>query len=238
ARRPAGRLHRPSLARSTGRLGPTIAAIRDADDHAAVSDGAEPDGERRLGIRAHARASGARPGSSPLRSSNSLNSRIMTSIHKPMTSITLPKRSPIALAILAMLWEAPMHPYRMQRLIKERGKDEVINVAQRASLYQTIQRLEREGLISAQQKIRDDRRPERTIYEITERGRAVALDWMRDILSTPAKDYPGFPAAISFLPLLTPDDALRQLELRAKAIEAELARMDEGLKQAAQVPRL
>jgi DNA-binding PadR family transcriptional regulator len=148
------------------------------------------------------------------------------------------RRSPIALAVLAMLYEAPMHPYRMQRLIKERGKDEVINVAQRAGLYQTIQRLEREGLISAQRTIRDDKRPERTVYEITESGRAIALEWMRQILSTPAAEYPEFPAAISFLPLLSPDDALRQFELRAKAIEAELGRIDEGLKQAAHVPRL
>ena len=149
-----------------------------------------------------------------------------------------PKRSPVALAVLAMLYEAPMHPYRMQRLIKERGKDEVINVTQRASLYQTIQRLERDGLISAQQTIRDDRRPERTVYEITASGRALALQWLRQILSTPAAEYPEFPAAISFLPLLTPDDALQQFAARATAIEAELARMDEGLQQAANVPRL
>jgi len=152
--------------------------------------------------------------------------------------MTSTKRSPIALATLAMLYEAPMHPYRMQRLIKERGKDEVINVAQRASLYQTIQRLERDGLISAQRTVRDDKRPERTVYEITERGRAVALEWMRRILSTPAREYPEFPAAISFLALLSPDDALRQLERRAIAIEAELRRIDELLKQVAAVPRL
>ncbi|AYG57765.1 PadR family transcriptional regulator [Rhizobium jaguaris] len=149
-----------------------------------------------------------------------------------------PKRSPIALAILAMLYEAPMHPYRMQRLIKERGKDEVINVTQRASLYQTIQRLDREGLISARQTIRDDKRPERTVYEITERGRAIVVEWMREILSKPGMEYPEFPAAVSFLPLLSPEDALRQLELRAKAIEAELHRTGELLKQAGGLPRL
>jgi DNA-binding PadR family transcriptional regulator len=149
-----------------------------------------------------------------------------------------PKRSSIALAVLAMLFEAPMHPYRMQRLIKERGKDEVINVTQRASLYQTIQRLEREGLITAQQTIRDDKRPERTVYEITASGRTLALEWLRQILSTPAAEYPEFPAAISFLPLLSPQDALRQFEVRAQSIEEKLGRMDEGLKQAAQVPRL
>ena len=149
-----------------------------------------------------------------------------------------PKRSPIALAILAMLFEAPMHPYRMQRLIKERGKDAVINVSQRASLYQTIQRLLREGLIKAQQTVRDDKRPERTIYEITELGRETVLGWMRQILSQPTMEYPEFPAAVSFLPLLSPDDAARQFELRSMAIEAALHRSGELLQQVAHVPRL
>ena len=149
-----------------------------------------------------------------------------------------PKRSPIALAALVMLSEAPMHPYRMQRLIKERGKDEVINVAQRASLYQTIGRLEREGLIASQPVTRDENRPERTVYEITAAGRATALEWMRQVLSQPAREFPEFPAAISFLALLTPKDALHQLQLRVTGIEWEIARIDAILKQAAVVPRL
>ena len=148
------------------------------------------------------------------------------------------KRSPIALAALAMLYEAPMHPYRMQQLIKERGKDEVINVGQRASLYQTIGRLEREGLISAQKVTRDEKRPERTVYELTDAGRAITLHWMREILSTLAPEFPEFPAAISFLPLLTPKDALRQLELRALALQAEIERLDEQCRLASAVPRL
>lgn len=151
----------------------------------------------------------------------------------------LPKRSPIALAILAMLYEAPMHPYRMQRLIKDRGKDEVINVAQRAGLYQTLPRLEREGLIAARQKETEERRPERTVYEITAQGRSTVLAWMRHMLSTPKSEFPEFPAAISFLPLLSPQDALHQLELRAAAIEEELARIDAQLAAVAVVvPRL
>jgi DNA-binding PadR family transcriptional regulator len=148
------------------------------------------------------------------------------------------KRSPIALAALAMLYEAPMHPYRMQQLIKERGKDEVINVGQRASLYQTIGRLEREGLIRARQVTRDENRPERTVYELTDAGRTITLDWMRQILSTPAPEFPEFPAAISFLPLLTPKDALRQLEVRALALQAEAGRIDQQCEQASAVPRL
>jgi DNA-binding PadR family transcriptional regulator len=145
----------------------------------------------------------------------------------------------MALAILAMLYEAPMHPYRMQRLIKDRGKDLVINVAQRASIYQTIQRLEREGLIKAQQTLRDEGRPERTVYEIADRGRDTLFAWMREILSTPASEYPDFPAAISFLALLAPEDALEQFERRAAAIQQAIDAIDEGLRDAVQVvPRL
>jgi len=149
------------------------------------------------------------------------------------------KRSPIALAVLAMLYEAPMHPYRMQRLIKERGKDLVINVAQRASLYQTIQRLERDGLIRARKTQRDEGRPERTIYEIAAEGREILMDWMRNILSTPLAEYPEFPAAVSFLALLTPDDAMRQFERRADAFRSAIAGLDRNLAEAApSVPRL
>ena len=149
------------------------------------------------------------------------------------------KRSPVALAVLAMLYEAPMHPYLMQRLIKERGKDLVINVTQRASLYQTIQRLEREGLIHALQTLRDEGRPERTVYAIADNGRTTLFAWMRQILSAPTLEYPEFPAAVSFMALLPPEDVLEQFEHRAVAIREALAGLDRELGQAAQtVPRL
>ena len=160
----------------------------------------------------------------------------MTSIF--MTMAKTVKRSPIALAILALLYEAPMHPYRMQQLIKERGKDEVINVTQRASLYQTISRLEREGLIASQGLSRDENRPEKTVYELTTAGREIAIDWMRQILSTPSQEFPEFPAAISFVMLLTPKDAMQQLERRATALQAELDRIDGQFKAVSFVPRL
>lgn len=148
------------------------------------------------------------------------------------------KRSPMALAVLTMLFEAPMHPYRMQQLIKERGKDEVINVGQRASLYQTINRLERDGLINARKVTRDENRPERTVYELTETGKQTLLDWMRQILSTPNKEFPEFPAALSFLPVLAPKDAQKQLEKRVVALNAEIKRIDQELSKVSFLPRL
>ena len=138
----------------------------------------------------------------------------------------LPKRSPLALAVLVLLYEAPMHVYRMQQLIKKRGEDEVINVTQPNSLYQTIARLEREGLLVAGSVDHDSKRPERTVYELTDSGRTTLVQWTREMLSVPSREFPEFPAAISVLLVLTPKDALKQLEKRIARLEPEIARLD------------
>src|SRR6476659_7919045 len=133
------------------------------------------------------------------------------------------KRSPLALAVLVLLHESPMHPYRMQRLIKDRGKDQVINVEQRASLYQTINQLLRADLITFWETAREEGFPERTLYRLTDKGHDTAVMWLREMLSTPAQEYPDFPAAISLLPLLTPDDVVQQLALRESKLTDQLA---------------
>src|SRR3954466_3398075 len=124
------------------------------------------------------------------------------------------KRSPLALAVLVLLHESPMHPYRMQRLIKDRGKDLVINVQQRASLYQTINQLLRAELITFWENAREEGFPERTLYRLTDKGHDTAVMWMREMLSTPTQQYPDFPAAVSLIPLLTPEDAIQQMAIR------------------------
>src|SRR5918997_5272181 len=132
------------------------------------------------------------------------------------------RRSPLAMAVLALVTEAPMHAYRMQQLIKERRKDDVINVAQRNSIYQTIDRLHRDGLIVVRETSREENRPERTVYEITEPGRETLREWMHTMLSTPAREFPEFPAALAFLPVLPPEEVLAALRERAATLEARL----------------
>lgn len=136
------------------------------------------------------------------------------------------KRSPIALAVLALLHEGPMHTYRMQRLIKDRGKDQVINVEQRASLYQTINQLLRAGLITLWETARQAGFPERTVYKLTEKGHETAVEWLREMLSTPAQEFPEFPAAVSLLPLLTPEEAIEQMAIRESKLVKQIAAID------------
>ena len=135
-------------------------------------------------------------------------------------------RSPLWMVVLALACEEPMHPYRMQTLIKQRGKDQIANVAQRNSVYQTIDALVRAGLIRVRETAQDENRPERTIYEATERGHEALLAWLRSALSTPMPEYPMFPAALA-----TPDPRLKPelrglLEVRLATLEANLPALE------------
>jgi len=157
-----------------------------------------------------------------------------------MTIVTNIKKSSVALAILCFLIEEPMHPYRMQQLIKEREKDEVINVRHRASIYQTIERLHRDKAIAIQGKKKTEGRPDLTVYEITDLGRQAAYSWIREMISTPAQEFLEFPAAVSFLAFLTPEDVARLFKERAHAFEHSLARLKDQFRKGAslRLPRL
>ncbi|MEV4111689.1 PadR family transcriptional regulator [Nonomuraea sp. NPDC049695] len=154
------------------------------------------------------------------------------------------QRSTLGLAVLSLLREAEyrqegaMHPYKMQRLIKDRGKAEVVNVGQRASLYRTIERLHKSGLIEVRESGREANRPERTLYALTDKGRSVWREWMLDALANPTRKYPEFPAAISFIPLLDVREVLEQLEKREENLADELARLQAVVAEGEQWGRL
>jgi len=134
----------------------------------------------------------------------------------------MPQRSGLALAVLALAVEEPMHPYRMQQLIRERGKDRVVNVGQRSQLYKTIDRLERDGLLAEHAVEREATRPERTVYTATDAGRRAATEWTVDMLVAPRPEFGEFAAALAYLPLVTVTEALAAL--RARLAERRAAR--------------
>jgi DNA-binding PadR family transcriptional regulator len=140
-----------------------------------------------------------------------------------MTNI---RRSALALAILGLLEDGPLHPYGMQQLIKRWHKDEVINVGQRATLYKVINRLRDAGLIRPSGTTRDHLYPERTSYELTDAGRATRQQWMAEVLSTPRNEFPEFPAGLSFIPLLTPESVQELLRARREHLMRRLAERD------------
>ena len=137
--------------------------------------------------------------------------------------------SPLALAVLSMLVPGPLHPYGIQRLLKHWGKDEVINVGQRANLYKTINRLHEARLIAVRQTERDQQYPERTVYELTDEGRRKAPEWLAEMLTTVRSEFPQFPAALSFAMGLPPEQIREALERRAAVLRESLAGLEQVL---------
>lgn len=131
-------------------------------------------------------------------------------------------RSTLAMVLLALLVEGPVHPYLMRQRLEELGKARVANFAQPNSVYQALEALRRQGLVAVRETLRDARRPERTIYEITDEGRRTLRLWLRTMLAAPEPDFPDFPAALSVVMLLDPEDVCRQLEVRADALARRL----------------
>lgn len=150
-----------------------------------------------------------------------------------------PHRSPLGLIVLWQLFQGPMHVYRMQKMFETQGKDRVVNLRSRASLYQTIERLERHGLVEVYETRRAEGYPDRVVYAITDEGRVVAREWLREMLHTTEGEYPEFIAALSILFGLYPDDARAELELRVEKLQAALEDAEQGLSAAQMgLPRL
>lgn len=129
--------------------------------------------------------------------------------------------NPLALAVLACLYERPMHPYEIASTLRERHKDDSIKLNY-GSLYSVVESLKGHGLIMEQQTGRQGNRPERTVYEITDAGRLELIDWMSELLCRPAKEFTQFEAGLSLLPVLPPNDVQSLLEERCRRLEVEI----------------
>jgi len=121
-----------------------------------------------------------------------------------------------------------MHPYEMKSVMAARGHDRVFKLTA-GSLYDTVHRLRQEELIWPLETRREGRRPERTVYALTEAGRSRLTSWLGELLSRPMNDVSGFAAGLALLVSLEPEEAVQLLIRRAAALETEIAAADRDL---------
>jgi DNA-binding PadR family transcriptional regulator len=136
-------------------------------------------------------------------------------------------QSPLSIVVLGLLAEQPQHPYAMRVLIRERGHERIAGRGG-ASLYDTVRRLERAGLVEAEQTEREGRRPERTVYRITASGGRELAAWVREALADPERTG-QFPAALSFMYVLGADEAIAHLQARADTLGELVERADAAI---------
>jgi DNA-binding PadR family transcriptional regulator len=144
----------------------------------------------------------------------------------------------LALAVLVLLFERPMHPYEMAATMRERHKEESIKLRY-GSLYTVIELLQREGYIVPTETVREGRRPERTVFALTPIGEVEMRDWLADLLANPVKEFPRFEAALSLVPALPPEQVIDLLSARVTRLDHEIKRLQSALASiAGKVPRL
>jgi Predicted transcriptional regulators len=144
----------------------------------------------------------------------------------------------LALAVLAALVQRPMHPYEIATALRGWGKDQDMDFKW-GSFYTVIRNMAKHGLIVAVESAREGRRPERTVYRITEAGREELVDWARELVSTPMREHPRFRAGLSVIAALHPDEAVDLLRRRLRLLEEAIAAERESLaEQARTIPRL
>lgn len=136
--------------------------------------------------------------------------------------------NPLALFVLAGLLTEPLHPYEMARRMVEYGKERDVKFT-RSSLYMVVGQLAKAGFVDEQETRRDTARPERTVYAITQTGRAELYDWMRELVAEPAVEYPQFGVALSLITVLPPDEARALLAQRLATLAGAAAEIRNGI---------
>ncbi|GLX19817.1 MULTISPECIES: PadR family transcriptional regulator [Streptomyces] len=134
-----------------------------------------------------------------------------------------PKRpaNALALAVLGLLLEQPMHPHAMAGALRERGMDRTFKLTT-GSLYDTVRALTRDGWIEADGTEQVGNRPARTVYRHTAAGREGFTDWLDELIREPSPEYPRFLSAVGYLGALGRVRAAGALRERAAALRERI----------------
>lgn len=147
--------------------------------------------------------------------------------------------TPLAAVVLSLLVEHPMHPYEVTYHFRLRHLEDSVK-ARTGSLYHTFEQLQRKGLIEPAEVERAGRRPERTVYRITDEGRTALADTVTRLVRDPVNEYTRFEAGLVTISHLGKTATIRALRERSVLLRARAAAqrtiLDEHLRQG--LPRL
>ena len=144
------------------------------------------------------------------------------------------------LAVLGILYEGERHPYDIARQIKLRHQEDPPGHTNRA-LYHAVEKLADADLIEAVETVREGRRPERTLYRITEEGREELRHTLADVLASPQLGSRAFQAAVARLGYLSEPEVRMSLGTRLAGLQGMIAHAEASariLRERTGLPRL
>jgi DNA-binding PadR family transcriptional regulator len=134
----------------------------------------------------------------------------------------------LAVPVMTALWQQPMYPYQIAMMLRDRGKDRAVT-ANWGSFYTVIKNLEKNGFIETVETVRKGNQPERTVYRLTDAGRAELTDWLRELLGEPEPEMDRLEAGLSDFMVLHPDEVIELLRHRLSALEERIVEMEAEL---------
>lgn len=141
--------------------------------------------------------------------------------------------TPADLTVLGLIAEQPRHGYDLEQVIEQRGIRQWTDIGF-SSIYYVLAKLERRGLIGADQGRVGAK--SRRVFEATAKGRQVAADealaFIADLRAVPQPVLVG----LANLPLVAERDYDEALRSRLTQIEARIASVMEAEQSQAPLP--
>jgi DNA-binding PadR family transcriptional regulator len=128
------------------------------------------------------------------------------------------------LVILGLLRQRPLYGYEIKHIIEEHMGDWT-NIAF-GSIYFALDKLAEEGAVEKVATEQQGNRPSRSVYQITEAGRAEFLRLLRRNWSELERHYFDFDVGVAFMDALPVEDVREYLRGRVEALEATLKYID------------
>lgn len=103
----------------------------------------------------------------------------------------------VRLVILGLLMGGEKHPYEMQHILKSRQMEKYIKFYE-GSLYYAVEQLKKDGFIEVSGVIKEEKRPDKTVYRITDAGRMKFQELLMKQFAMEEKFYDPIYTALIF----------------------------------------
>lgn len=124
----------------------------------------------------------------------------------------------VRLVILGLLGERPLYGYEIKQIIEEHMGDWT-SIAF-GSIYFALDKLAEEQFVEKIATEQPGSRPSRSVYQITERGRAEFLRLLRLGWQQVEREYHALDICLFFLDRLSPEEVVGYLEARVRQLQA------------------
>ncbi|PWK13383.1 PadR family transcriptional regulator [Tumebacillus permanentifrigoris] len=139
-------------------------------------------------------------------------------------------RNQVALLILGLLYSEDLHPYEVMQVLKERSWEQMVKL-NIGTVYYNFEMLHKRGDITVKEVVHDSRRPDKTVYQITDQGRERFQELLKKQFEAETPQYHPLYPALMFARFADAPMIRKALHKRRKQIAKQLDHLNQCLAQ-------